>query len=92
MKTYSLYLNGKLTITDSNLVVINPADGEPLARMCTVERSTVAQALTDAHSAFKLWRQVPGKKRGELLRQLATELERRRDDGESLSAAACVSS
>jgi succinate-semialdehyde dehydrogenase/glutarate-semialdehyde dehydrogenase len=80
MKTYPLYLNGKLTITDSNLVVINPADGEPVARMSTVERSAVAQALNDAHMAFQLWRQMPGKKRGEFLRRLAGELERRRDE------------
>ena len=80
MKTYPLYLNGKLTITESNLVVINPANGEPLARMSTADRSTVVQALSDAHAAFLQWRPVPGKQRGELLRKLADELDRRRDE------------
>ena len=80
MKTYPLYLNGKLTITDSNLIVINPANGEPLARMSTVDRAVVTQALTDAQSAFLQWRLVPGKQRGELLRKVADELERRREE------------
>src|SRR5439155_12627725 len=34
----------------------------------------------DAHEAFLAWRQVPGKKRGEWLRQIAVELQRRGDE------------
>jgi len=80
MKTYPLYLNGKLTYTENTFSVLNPANGEAFARMCSVERPIVAQAIQDAHEGFKQWRQLPGKARGELLHQIAQELHRRRDD------------
>jgi succinate-semialdehyde dehydrogenase/glutarate-semialdehyde dehydrogenase len=80
MKTYGVYLNGELKITENTFAVMNPAQGEPIARMCKVDRATVAQAITDAHSAFLKWRQLPAKKRGELLHQIAAELNRRREE------------
>jgi succinate-semialdehyde dehydrogenase/glutarate-semialdehyde dehydrogenase len=60
--------------------VANPANGEDVARMSTVDRSTVAQAIKNAHAAFPGWRQLPGKKRGELLHQAANQLHGRRDE------------
>src|SRR2546428_2534221 len=48
--------------------------------MCAVERPAVAKAIQDAHAAFLAWRQLPGKKRGEWLHQLAAELQRRREE------------
>src|SRR5205809_7561006 len=80
MKTYSVYLNGQLTIAQRTYHVTNPANGEALARMSTVDRPLVAQAIQDGHAAFLTWRQLPGKKRGEWLHQIAAELERRRED------------
>ena len=80
MKTYSVYLNGELTITENTYVVTNPANGDNLARMSTVDRPAVAQAIRDAHAAFPGWRQLPGKQRGELLHQAASELHRRREE------------
>jgi len=80
MKTYSVYLNGELTITEKTYEVTNPAKGEAFARMSQVERPVVAQAIQHAHAAFAMWRNLPGKKRGELLRQIATEVHRRRDE------------
>jgi succinate-semialdehyde dehydrogenase/glutarate-semialdehyde dehydrogenase len=80
MKTYPVYLNGELKTTENAYAVTNPANGKPIARMTSVARPVVAQAIQDAHSAFLSWRQVPGKKRGEWLRQIAAELEQRRDE------------
>jgi succinate-semialdehyde dehydrogenase/glutarate-semialdehyde dehydrogenase len=80
MKTYSVYLNGELTITDKVYEVTNPAKGDVLAKMSTVDRAAVAKAIQDAHTAFLAWRNLPGKKRGELLRQIANEVQRRRDE------------
>jgi succinate-semialdehyde dehydrogenase/glutarate-semialdehyde dehydrogenase len=80
MKTYPVYLNGELTITEKTFEVSNPAKGEVFARMSQVDREIVAQAMQNAHAAFRVWRNVPGKKRGELLRQLANEVHRRRDE------------
>src|SRR5215831_11554485 len=80
MKTYPVYLNGELTVTEKTFPVINPAKAEPMANMSTVNRVTVAQAIEQAHAAFIAWRQVPGKGRGEMLYKIATELHRRREE------------
>jgi succinate-semialdehyde dehydrogenase/glutarate-semialdehyde dehydrogenase len=80
MKTYSVYLNGELTITEKTYEVTNPAKGEAFARMSQVDRSVAAQAIQHAHTVLPIWRNLPGKKRGELLRQVATEVHRRRDE------------
>src|SRR6267142_2543640 len=80
MKTYSVYLIGELTTTEKTYEVTNPAKGEAVARMSQLDRAAVAQAIQHAHAAFRSWRNLPGKKRGELLRQVATEVHRRRDE------------
>jgi succinate-semialdehyde dehydrogenase/glutarate-semialdehyde dehydrogenase len=80
MKIYPIYLNGELTVTETTYVVTNPAKAEPIGRMSSVDRPVVAQAIQDAHTAFKSWRQLPGKGRGELLYQVGNELHRRREE------------
>src|SRR5215470_6383961 len=80
MKTYPVYLNGELTITETTYSVTNPAKGEAFARMSQVDRVVVAQVIQHAHGVFPLWRNLPGKKRGELLRQVANEVQRRREE------------
>jgi succinate-semialdehyde dehydrogenase/glutarate-semialdehyde dehydrogenase len=80
MKTYSVYLNGELKATEKSYVVTNPANGEELARMSTVDRPAVARSIKDAHAAFSGWRQTPGKKRGEWLHQMAAALQERKEE------------
>jgi succinate-semialdehyde dehydrogenase/glutarate-semialdehyde dehydrogenase len=80
MTTHPLYLNGEFVTTDSALDVINPATGEAFARVCTVPRYRVAQAVRDAHAAFLSWRQSNCRARADLLLKLAAEVERRKDD------------
>jgi succinate-semialdehyde dehydrogenase/glutarate-semialdehyde dehydrogenase len=80
MKTYAVYLNGEFVTTDTVISVVNPATGEAFARMSTVNRATVAQAIADAQTAFVSWRQTPGKARGEWLQKIASDVERRRDE------------
>src|SRR6266702_4583553 len=80
MKTYPVYLNGDLTITEKTFVVKNPATGEGFAQMSSVERPVVAQAIQDAHAAFGAWRHLSGKGRGEMLHKIAGELHRRREE------------
>jgi succinate-semialdehyde dehydrogenase/glutarate-semialdehyde dehydrogenase len=79
MKTYPVYLNGELTITENTYPVKNPATEEVFARMCRVDRAAVARAFEDAQAAFSSWRQIPGKGRGEFLNRIADELETRRE-------------
>jgi succinate-semialdehyde dehydrogenase/glutarate-semialdehyde dehydrogenase len=80
MKTYPLYLNGEFVVSEPAWDVVNPASGEAFAKISTIDRRRLAQAIADAHSAFAGWRQLTAKARGEYLRRLASEVERRRDE------------
>jgi succinate-semialdehyde dehydrogenase/glutarate-semialdehyde dehydrogenase len=80
MKTYPVYLNGNLKITEKTFVVRNPATGEVFAMMSEVDRPVVAEAIRHAHSAFPAWRHLSGKGRGELLGKIAQALDRRREE------------
>ncbi len=80
MKTHPLYLNGDFVVTEETMPVLNPANGEIVARVSVVGRGRVAEALTDAANAFAIWRTVTSKSRGELLARIADELERRRGE------------
>ncbi len=80
MKTYSLYLNGEFITTKDSIPVLNPATGQPFARMSTCSRDVVAQAIADAHTAFASWRNVVGKTRGDFLLKIAAEVERRKEE------------
>lgn len=81
MKTHGLYLNGQLRQTDGDPVTItNPADGEAIARITTVSRDGVRQALQDAHAAFPVWRDLPAKVRADYLLAVADEMNRRSDE------------
>ena len=80
MNTHPLYLNGRWVRSQTTLSVVNPATEEPFAKVCTVERARVAEAVRDAHVAFPNWRQLTGKARGAYLRNIADELEKRAED------------
>jgi succinate-semialdehyde dehydrogenase / glutarate-semialdehyde dehydrogenase len=80
MKTYPLYLNGAFVPGEPAWNIVNPASGEPFARISTIDRARLAQAIADAHAAFPAWRVLTAKARGEYLRRMAAELDHRRDD------------
>ena len=80
MKTYPLYLNGEFVTSEPAVSVVNPATGEPFAKLSTISRARVAQAINDAHAAFAGWRKQTGKARGDFLHKIAAEVERRKDE------------
>jgi succinate-semialdehyde dehydrogenase / glutarate-semialdehyde dehydrogenase len=80
MKTYPVYLNNEWVMSEDTISITNPATAERFARMSIVPPARVRQALLDAQAAFVIWRQMPGKTRGEFLQKIANELERRGDE------------
>jgi succinate-semialdehyde dehydrogenase / glutarate-semialdehyde dehydrogenase len=80
MKTYPLYLNGAFVPGEPAWEVVNPATGEAFARVSTIDRARLALAIADAQAAFAGWRELTAKARGEYLRRIAAELDRRRDE------------
>jgi succinate-semialdehyde dehydrogenase/glutarate-semialdehyde dehydrogenase len=80
MKTYPLYLNGQWVQSGPEWPIVNPATGEKFAKISTVSRGRVTDALRDAHTAFASWRRLPARTRGEFLSRIAHEVERRADE------------
>src|SRR5439155_26852968 len=66
--------------TEQTIAVNNPATGEPIARVCTIDRAGVARALQDAHAAFAPWSELPAKTRADYLLAASREMERRDDE------------
>jgi succinate-semialdehyde dehydrogenase/glutarate-semialdehyde dehydrogenase len=80
VNTYPLYLNGQFVPSPTAIDVVNPATGEPFARMATTDRPRLAAAIEDAHRAFLAWRRLTGKARGAYLHAIADRVEARRDE------------
>ena len=76
----NLYLNGQWVTSDAPLPVVDPATGSVVARVATVGREEVAQAIAAAAEAWATWRQVPGRQRGAYLGKIADSLERHSEE------------
>ena len=74
------YLNGQWVGGAETIEVANPATGQPLARVATVTREQVRQALVDAQASFEPWRALPAKTRADYLLAVAAELGRRSEE------------
>lgn len=77
MKIYPLYLNGDWLVSSPFESVVNPATGEEVAQVSTIDRARVAQAIQDAHAAFPGWKKLTGKTRGDFLLAIAEEVQNR---------------
>lgn len=80
MNTYALYLNGQWESSDATIDVVDPATGEPFARVHTIGRDRVRQALADAHAALPAWRALPAMRRGDYLLAIADQVRQRADE------------
>jgi len=58
----------------------NPSTGEVLARVQTASADDCRHAVTEAHNAFLLWRQVPAPQRGEIVRRLGDGFRARKEE------------
>ncbi len=56
------------------LPVHTPITGERIAQLRTTTPSAVTEAISGAHRAFLVWRNIPAPRRGELIRLLGEEL------------------
>ena len=59
---------------------LNPATGEPLAKVLRAGPADYEYVVAQAHEAFLDWRMVPAPKRGEIVREIANELRAHKDD------------
>ncbi len=61
-------------LTGGTLVARSPIDGSELARLHEDDAAAAATAIGRAQDAFRAWRDVPGPRRGELVRLFGEEL------------------
>lgn len=75
-----LYLNGQWATPGSPIEIRNPADGELIGRVATIDRAGVARVLSDAQAAWPAWRKLPARDRGAYLAKIADVLTRRSEE------------
>ena len=61
-------------LTGGSLAVNSPIDGAELARLRETQAADMPAVIARAQAAFKVWRDVPAPRRGELVRLLGEEL------------------
>ena len=62
------------------LVSLNPATGEPLARVMMASEADYEHIMDDSCAVFARWKALPAPKRGEIVRQIGEELRLHKDD------------
>lgn len=62
------------------LVVTTPIDGSEIARLSMDSKEQVDRKIAQSVTAFEKWREVPGPRRGELVRRLGEKLRERKED------------
>jgi len=67
-------------LTGGELQVKSPTTGEEIAKVKLTSASDISAQIDKAHEAFKIWRNVPAPRRGELVRLLGEELRAHKDD------------
>ncbi len=66
--------------TGGTLAVITPIDGSQIAKLKTHSVKDVADAISNGVEAFKIWRNVPAPRRGELVRLIGEELRAEKEN------------
>jgi aldehyde dehydrogenase (NAD+) len=61
-------------------VSVNPATGEPIARVVGASRESYERAVESAGNVFEQWRVTPPPQRGEIVRQIGEALRAAKDD------------
>lgn len=86
-----LNANGISDVVDDsgNLVVTTPVDGSQIATLKQDDVAAADAAIAKAAKAFESWRNVPGPRRGELVRLLGEELRAAKDDLGALTTLEC---
>ena len=70
-----LFLNGAWRSVGPAIAVTNPATGEKIGEVSTIDRQSLRQAIDDAATAWPPWRERTGKDRGGYLHRIGDRIE-----------------
>jgi hypothetical protein len=73
----------------NDLVVTTPVDGSELASLAFDTAQSIEIKISQSVQAFRTWRDVPGPKRGELIRQFGNKLREHKEDLSTLVSLEC---
>ncbi|WP_437272214.1 NAD-dependent succinate-semialdehyde dehydrogenase [Staphylococcus succinus] len=74
------WINGEKVHTDQTTEVINPANGNVIGQVPSIDENKVKQSIESAHQAFKKWSKYTAEQRGDILNQWATNLLNKQDE------------
>ena len=72
-----------------DLVVTSPVDGAQLTSLAFDSPASIEYKIDQSVQAFRVWRDVPAPKRGELIRQLGNKLREHKEDLSTLVSLEC---
>ena len=58
---------------------VSPVDGKAIGKVKSADRASYESALSAAQQAFKVWREMPAPRRGEVVRQMGDALRSKKD-------------
>lgn len=73
----------------TDIVVKTPIDGSVIASLKEHSQEEVEAMISNAETAFKAWRQIPGPRRGEVVRRLGEVLRKHKEDLAKLVTLEC---
>ncbi|MFQ5472549.1 MAG: aldehyde dehydrogenase family protein, partial [Dehalococcoidia bacterium] len=83
MTTHGLFIDGTQTEASSGGEgsIVNPANGQEIARVALASAADVDRAVTVAHTRFTdgIWRKAPVRERRDVLRRIADLVRRDRE-------------
>ncbi|WP_372369749.1 aldehyde dehydrogenase family protein [Candidatus Uabimicrobium sp. HlEnr_7] len=72
--------NGEWFGSGETLESISPIDGKVIATVVQATTEEYEKVYNEAEKAFKIWRMIPGPKRGDIVRQIGDALREHKDD------------
>lgn len=72
--------NGEWFGNGKKIASVSPINSEVLAEVIRADEEDYEKVYEKARSAFEMWRMYPAPKRGEIVRQIAMELRKYKDD------------
>lgn len=82
MKEIKLFINGEFKAAENSFISVNPANGEPVAKVYLPSSKDIDDAINSAEAAFYSaeWREMNSHKRAEILETISEKIKERKNE------------